>query len=78
MVGRISLDTRVELYGKKRVSWERKQITEIPKPIEEQVVQIRTRLELFNERRLDIAQKEAAKLGRDVDLDEFDEDDEGL
>ncbi|HZR74378.1 hypothetical protein [Bradyrhizobium sp.] len=67
MVGHISLDTRVELYGKKRVSWEEKQITEIPMPIEEQVVQIRKRLELFDERRLDIAQKEAAKLGRDVE-----------
>lgn len=75
MVGHISLETQVEHYGKKRVAWDSNLIVEVPMPVEEQVAHIRKRLELFDERRADIAAKEAAKRGGDPD-DLEDEDDE--
>lgn len=74
MVGHISLETQVEHYGKKRVAWDANLIVEVPMPVEEQVAHIRKRLELFDERRADIAAKQAAKL--EMDPDAMDEDDE--
>jgi hypothetical protein len=76
MVGHISLETQVEHYGKKRVAWDFRLITEVPMPVEEQVAQIKRRLELFDERRADIAAKEAAKLDRDDDRDRDEHDDD--
>ncbi|WP_456717759.1 MULTISPECIES: hypothetical protein [unclassified Bradyrhizobium] len=78
MIGHISLDTQVDHYGKKRIAWESRLITEVPMPLDEQVVQIKKRLELFDLRREDIAQKRAAK-GDNLDpaLDEDDEEEAG-
>lgn len=61
MVGHISIDTHVEHYGKRRASWSKHEITEIPIPMEEQVTQVRKRLELFDQRRAITAAKEAAR-----------------
>ncbi|TFV30958.1 hypothetical protein E4K66_32755 [Bradyrhizobium frederickii] len=72
MVGHISLETQVEHYGKRRVAWDSRLITEVPMPVEEQVAQIKKRLELLDLRKIDRATKEAAKGG--VDPDDFDED----
>jgi hypothetical protein len=74
MADYISPNTQVEPYGKKRVAWDTKQITEIPMPVEEQVALMRRRLELFEVRRADIAQKKAAKQDRDRNRDEHDDD----
>jgi hypothetical protein len=77
MVGHISLETEVEHYGKKRVAWDFRLITEVPMPVEEQVAQIKRRLELFDERRADIAAKEAAKLSlKPIDERDENEDEE--
>jgi hypothetical protein len=73
MVDHISLETQGGHYGKKRIAWEPTQITEIPMPVDEQVAQMKRRLELFDERCADVAQKQAAKLGRDQDEDDGDE-----
>jgi hypothetical protein len=78
MVGHISLDTQVEHYGKKRSAWDSKLIIEVPMPIEEQVAQIKKRLELFDLRRDDIAQKAAAKgLNSEIELDDGEDEDAG-
>ena len=76
MVGHISLETQVEHYGKRRVAWDARLIAEVPMPVDEQVAQIKKRLELFDLRRLDRASKEAAK--RRFDLDVFDREDDEL
>ncbi|MBB4376222.1 hypothetical protein SAMN05216573_11363 [Bradyrhizobium sp. Rc3b] len=73
MVGHISLETQVEHYGKRRLAWDSRLITEVPMPVEEQVAQIKKRLELFDLRKIDRATKEAAKRG--VDPDDFDGED---
>ncbi|WP_157083581.1 hypothetical protein [Bradyrhizobium manausense] len=70
MVGHISLETQVDHYGKRRVAWDSRFITEVPMPVEEQVAQIKKRLELFDLRKIDRAAKEAAKRGVDPDGEE--------
>jgi hypothetical protein len=77
MADHISLETRVGPYGKKRVAWRTNEITEVPMPVEAQVARIRRRLELFDERRADIAQKQAARRDRDPDPERDEEDEAG-
>jgi hypothetical protein len=72
MVGHISLDTQVDHYGKRRSSWSKFEITEIPMPVEEQVTHIRKRIEMFDERRSLMALKAAASASAsDQHDDEF-------
>jgi hypothetical protein len=73
MADHISLETQFEHHAKKRIAWESRQIKEIPMPVDEQVAQMKRRHELFDERAADIAQKQAAKLGRDQDEDDGNE-----
>lgn len=72
MVGQITLETRVEHYQKRRASWLKHEITELPMPVEEQVKRMNTRLALLDERRALNARFEAAKKGQADDTVEQD------
>jgi hypothetical protein len=54
-------DTQVGHYAKRRASWAGLQITEVPRPVQEQVVRAKRRHEYFDERRAIKALKEAAR-----------------
>src|SRR5262245_5787558 len=68
------IDTQVE-HSKRCSAWTYG-ITEIPMPVEDQVTQVRKRLELFDERQLLLVLKQAAERRRsddsfDEDIDDF-------
>jgi hypothetical protein len=56
-----STDTQVEHYAKRRAAWTGQQITEVPRPVQEQVSRIKRSHEFFDERRAIKAMKEAAR-----------------
>jgi hypothetical protein len=64
MVGQISTETQVDHYGKRRASWTRAQIPEVPKPVREQVAQTKKQLELLDSRFAVKAMKEARRSRR--------------
>jgi hypothetical protein len=51
MASHVSVDTQVERDGKKRLSWTKGEIVEIPMPVEEQVKQVKKRIEPLDVRR---------------------------
>jgi hypothetical protein len=57
----VSTDAQPEHYSKRRAGWTDQQITEVPKPVYEQVAQITRRHEFFDQRRAIKAMKEAAR-----------------
>ena len=57
------IDTQVQHYAKRRSSWSKEEISDVPVPVQEQVAGIKRRLELLDERRAVIAMKQAAKAG---------------
>jgi hypothetical protein len=61
MADHVSTDTHLDHYRKRRASWTDQQITEVPVPMQEQVVRIKKRLESFDERRDFKAMKDAAR-----------------
>jgi hypothetical protein len=63
MADYVSIDTQGQHYTKRRSSWSKEEISDVPVPVQEQVARIKRRLELLDERRAVIAMKQAAKTG---------------
>jgi hypothetical protein len=63
MADHVSIDTQVQHYTKRRSSWSKEEISDVPVPVEGQVARIKRRLELLDERRAVTAMKQAAKAG---------------